>query len=464
MQTKALTIQPIPRVTENRAKWWPISGHSAAASGFLGTRTSSASGEGLIAQSPRRSRTKSKRSGKQFSTLMTLTYLSILAACGGSMASQKSCSTVPPSTTCTVNCVTIPPPPQFLYATSTENILAFTINQSTGALSTLQTLAGPNQSNGMVASPYGQLYVSDFLNDAVDGYSISSSGGLTAITGSPFSLGGASPGAGGLTAFAAGAYFYATDINAGTVAGFLNNPSSGTLTPVPGSPFPAGNTPVQAAQTEGAFLYVCDLNDSEGGISAFAINAQNGALTPVPGSPFPTGAVGSFPGPSAMVVSGYNDFLYVALAGTTSANNQIAAFAIDQTTGSLTPAPGSPFLTGNQPRQMAFLPYAAGAYSFLYTGNVQDGTISAFTADNTTGVLTPVSGSPYPAGSSIGGLAAVTAASQSASLFLYQSDPQAQSVRAYIIDATTGALSAVSGSPFSASGYAPTLLTSAVGP
>ena len=237
----------------------------------------------------------------------------------------------------------------------------------------------------MVASLNGQLYVSDFLNDAVDGFSINaSSGALTAVTGSPFAVGSTPPGAGGLTAPQDG-YLYVTDLNAGTVAGFQYDFSNGTLTPVPGSPFPSGDTPVQAVQAGGLFLYVSDLNDSAGGISAFAINQQNGSLSPIFGSPFPTGAPGSFPGPSAMVVSSNNNFLYVALAGTANANNQIAAFSINQTTGSLTPLLQSPFLTGNDPLQMAYVPFTATDVGFLYTANIQDGTISAFFADNITG-------------------------------------------------------------------------------
>src|ERR1039458_3857547 len=203
---------------------------------------------------------------------------------------------------CLTGCQAPPPTPQFLFATSTNHILAFTINQSSGALSTPLVAPGPNQSTGMVASTTGQLYVSDFLNDAVDGFSINaSSGALTAIASSPFSLGGTPPGAGGVTMFiGSDTYLYATDLDARTVAGFSFNSTNGMLTPVPGSPFPAGNTPVQAVQVAPQasgplFLYVSNLNDSAGGISAFTINQSNGALSPIPGSPFPTGAPGSFP-------------------------------------------------------------------------------------------------------------------------------------------------------------------------
>jgi 6-phosphogluconolactonase len=313
----------------------------------------------------------------------------------------------------------------------------------------------------------GHLYVSDFLNDAVDGFSINSStGALTAVGGSPFPLGGTPPGAGGLTMFVSGGgYLYATDLNAGKVAGFTFDPSSGKLTPVPGSPFPAGNTPVQAVQEglQSKFLYVSNLNDSAGGISAFTISQGTGALSPIPGSPFPTGSPGSFPGPSALVMSFNSKFLYVALVGTDSTNNKIAAFEVDPSSGALTPVLGSPFVTGSDPLQMTLVPITLGPQGFLYTANVQDGTISAFTADDSTGVLTPVSGSPYVAGTSLGGLAATVAATSSGSYFLYAADPLAKNIRAYTIDGNTGALSPISGSPFPA-GTTPILLTVARAP
>jgi len=164
-----------------------------------------------------------------------------------------------------------------------------------------------------------------------------------------------------------------------------------------------------------------------------------------------------------MVVN--NNFLYVALTGTVNANNKIVAFTIDPTTGVLTALPGSPFVTGSDPLYIAFVPVTlVGFQAFLYTANVQDSTISAFTADDNTGVLKPVSGSPYAAGSSVGGLAVPpTGTSTLGSFFLYAADPQAKTVRAFTIDGNTGALSPVPGSPFPA-GNAPMLLTVATGP
>jgi len=415
------------------------------------------SGPAPIGRLTRRQSMRMKPSNQKLAIAVALLTSLSLAGCGvGKVSISNSC----------LGPCTVPPTAEFLYATSTDHISAFTLSPSTGALGTPLSMTGPNQSLGMVASvTLGHLFVSDFLNDAVDGFSINpSSGGLTPVTGSPVAVGSMPPGAGGLSNVVSGnSYLYAPDLNAGTVAGFRFDFASGKLTPVPGSPFLAGNTPVQAARDYlGKFLYVSNLNDSAGGISAFTIDPNTGALTAIAGSPFPTGIAGSFPGPSALVTN--NNFLYVALAGTASANNKIVAFAIDPTTGALTTLPGSPFSTGGDPLYMALVPVTAVSKAFLYTANIQDGTISAFTADDNTGVLTPVNGSPYPSGTSVGGLAvSLFTGTISGPPFLYAADPQSKAIRAYAIDNNTGALSPISGSPFSA-GNAPLLLTAASGP
>jgi 6-phosphogluconolactonase (cycloisomerase 2 family) len=354
-----------------------------------------------------------------------------------------------------------PPSPEFLYATSPDHVLAFTINQSTGALSTPLVVAGPNQSTGMVGTiTLGHLYVSDFLNNTVEGFTANATtGALSAIAGSPFSLGGTPPGAGGLSPIVpAGTYLYAADLNAGKVAGFAFDSASGKLTAVPGSPFAAGNTPVQTVQagSQGKFLYVSNLNDSAGGISAYSIDFNTGALSPITGSPFATSAAGSFPGPSALLVNG--NFLYVALAGTVNANNKIVAFAIDPNTGVLSSVAGSPFLTGADPLYMTLVPVTTvGFQSLLYTANIQDNTISAFTVNTNTGVLTPVNGSPYSGASTLAGLAVTSTATSAGNFFLYAAD-QAGYVRGYTVDSGSGALTPISGSPFTA-GNSPVLLT-----
>ena len=395
---------------------------------------------------------------KQGITMASALLLSLgLVACG-----RGGNFSISPPPTCVTNC---PPSPEYLYATVPSAIVGFKIDSSTGALGSPFTTPGPSQSLGIAATiTLGQLYVSDFANNKVEGFSINSStGGLTAIPGSPFSMGGTPPGAGGLSPFVSGGSdLYVTDLNAGAVAAFTYNSLTGALSTVAGSPFPAGNTPVQAviAGFQNQFLYISNLNDSAGGISAFTINQNTGALTPISGSPYATGATGSFPGPSALAIGGSGqNILYVGLVGTTNANNKIAAFVIDANTGALTALPGSPFVTGNAPQYMALVPITlVGGTEFLYTANTQDKTISAFVVDGNSGTLTPLSGSPYHGATSLGGLAVTPNGTASGNFFLYAADPQAKTVIAYTVDGTTGALSPISGSPFPA-GNAPTLLT-----
>src|SRR5260221_9168354 len=94
---------------------------------------------------------------------------------------------------------------------------------------------------------------------------------------------------------------------------------------------------------QGTFVYTNN-DRTPNSISAFSA-AASGALSPVPGSPFLTGgngAGGGFFSPTRITAAVVKDFLYSGNAG----SNNIGAFSINPTTGVLTPVPGSPFATG----------------------------------------------------------------------------------------------------------------------
>ena len=115
-------------------------------------------------------------------------------------------------------------------------------------------------------------------------------------------------------------------------------------------------------------------------------------------------------------------FVYVA----NGASNNISAYALDASNGALTPISGSPFPAGNQPSSIAVDP--AGRFAFV--ANRADGTVSAFIIDGTTGALTVVSGSPFATG------AAPTAAAVDPSgqfLYVAGSTPGIVSVYALLI-------------------------------
>jgi 6-phosphogluconolactonase (cycloisomerase 2 family) len=323
----------------------------------------------------------------------------------------------------------------FLFATAGNGISSFELTAS-GAATSLGSQSGPNQSEGIIADSSGSfLYVSDFLNGTIDGFTIDPSGGvLTRIAGSPFPAGPA-PGNGGLAIDPSTKFLYVTLLNSAAVAGFSIAPGTGVLTPIAGSPFPAGNTPFQAiVDPAGKFLFVSNYNDSMGGISAYTINSASGALTPVPGSPFPT--QGNFPGPNGLAIGGGGKFLYVGMLGTVNANNGVTVFSIDASSGVLTQIAGSPFPTGSEPIRVVTDPSG----KFLFTANQQDNNVSAFTIDGTSGALTPVSGSPF---ATPGAPEALAVSSDGA--FLYVG---ANGLSVFGINGTTGALTPISGSPF----------------
>lgn len=141
-------------------------------------------------------------------------------------------------------------------------------------------------------------------------------------------------------------------------------------------------------------------------------------------------------------------FAYVANFG----SNNVSGFTINPDTGALTAVPGSPFAAGPTPTFVTVTPSG----QFLYVANEGatpgTGSISAYVIDAATGTLVPVSGSPFPDGS----FPVVTAVDPSGQ-FLYVAHCASAgcniggmgSVSAFTIDGATGALTPVAGSPFS---------------
>lgn len=82
-------------------------------------------------------------------------------------------------------------------------------------------------------------------------------------------------------------------------------------------------------------------------------------------------------------------FLYVANVE----DGNISAFSIDWTTGALTPIAGSPFATGTDPTVFA----TSNNFLYLFGGNFFDvpTSFSGYAINTLTGALTPVPGSPF---------------------------------------------------------------------
>jgi 6-phosphogluconolactonase len=139
----------------------------------------------------------------------------------------------------------------------------------------------------------------------------------------------------------------------------------------------------------------------------------------------------------------------LTLVPNTQGSNTISGYAIDATTGALTPLPGSPFTVGSNPRSVALDPSS----KFLYVANRVSSNISGFAVDGATGALTQIPGSPFPAGSEPDSVAVAPSGK-----FVYVSNQLSDNVWVYTIDSETGALTPINGSPFAA-GHSPVALT-----
>jgi 6-phosphogluconolactonase len=332
--------------------------------------------------------------------------------------------------------------PEYAYSANLNQITGFNVDLGTGALSAPSNVAGPNDAGGMVADPSAKfLYVSDFTGSAIDGFAINpSTGGLSQINGSPFQVGNEN-GPAGMAIDPAGKFLFLAHANLNSIFAFTRDPNTGAITSVPGSPFAAATSPFHVAvHPSGNFLYASNYNDSMGSISAYTIDPATGVLAQIAGSPFATQA--GYPGPGRLAIDPRGKFLYVGLDGTVNANHFVAAFSIDSSTGALTAIAGSPFTTGSGPLSVAV--DRSGGY--LYTANSFDNTISGFAIDPATGVLTSVSGSPFATGA-LGGFPFALAVDPSG-MFLYTGNQASNNVSGLSLNATTGALTTIPGSPF----------------
>ena len=175
-------------------------------------------------------------------------------------------------------------------------------------------------------------------------------------------------------------YVYATIPVVNQVKAYREDPNSGVLTEIQGSPYPVGvgaNSVV--IHPSGKFLYVANPGNSENDISLFDI-ASNGSLTEITPRT-PVGSSASQPAYLAMDPAG--GYLYVANIG----SDNISVFSIDGSNGALTQVPNSPFGIGLPPVNMQLTPSGNYLYVTASGGQVgNDGSIVAFGVS--AGVLT----------------------------------------------------------------------------
>jgi 6-phosphogluconolactonase len=232
-------------------------------------------------------------------------------------------------------------------------------------------------------------------------------------------------------------YVYATIPAANQIIVYREDPNSGVLTQISGSPYSVGEGARSLVlHPSGKFLYVANPGQggtSENDISLFDI-ASNGGLTEVT----PRTSLGSFASqPQLLLMDSAGAFLYVMNTG----SNNISVFSIDSGTGALAQVAGSPFGIGAPPLNMVLAP--SGNFLYVSLASQPSGLIATYSV--TAGQLTLVSTA------STDGLNPYGLAVNSAGTYLYTANTTSNSLSVFTID-SSGGLAQVQGSPIN-NGY-----------
>src|SRR6478736_6043786 len=193
------------------------------------------------------------------------------------------------------------------------------------------------------------------------------------------------------------------------------------------------------------FAYQLNSNDTQ--ISMFSINSCTGAFASTTPATVATGVSPGQIGAEDMVVDPLGRFAYVAnLISNSSDQATISMYTINPATGVLSPTNPATVHTGFFPQGIAIDPMG----KFVYTANSDDDSVSMFTIDAATGILTPTTPAAVPAGK---GPLSVTI--DHLGKFAYVPDNVVNRVSQFTVDPNTGLLNPISPSSV-ATGQGPT--------
>lgn len=301
---------------------------------------------------------------------------------------------------------------------STSSIYAYAVDQAgtvdsyalnTSANTLASTgVAGPTiPANGggvgVVVAQGQYLYVVLQIAQQIYGYSISSSGTLTALNNFPISLSaiGGIP-ADGFTQNSvitnpAGTLLFISSAIDEQIAVYQIG-SDGSLTVVSGSPFaiPGFQPQNLAMDGLGRFLYASQNSSTHAGTAAVAFSVGTGANAGV------LTEVGTYAAPIFAMRGDPSGNFVIGISGNTVSegytdDDNLYVYSIDQTTGALT-VPGTKYTTNYAPFNIAMQPTATNGefvYSFSLNASGAPNPVEAYQLDPTTGTLSAVQGSPF---------------------------------------------------------------------
>jgi 6-phosphogluconolactonase len=236
----------------------------------------------------------------------------------------------------------------------------------------------------------------------------------------------------GRFAYVANLVSNASDLS--TISMYTVNPTTGVLTPTIPATVHTGWFPQGIAiDPLGRFVYTANTDDSS--ISMFAVNQTTGVLTPTTPASVSTLIPGeALSDPGFLTVDPTGRFLYVSALDSVDAT--VSMYTINQTTGLLTPTSPATVLTDGNPFQVVVAPSGKFAYvvnNFAGSGNAN--AVSQYTVNSATGVLTENLSSVVAAGNGPTGIAV-----DPTSRFAYVINRLDNTVSMFTIDPNTGSL------------------------
>ncbi len=183
--------------------------------------------------------------------------------------------------------------------TTLANLLVFSRNVGTGALTPIGTTIGTTQSTGYLSgvtasavavAPRGVfVYVTDSSSNQIIGYTVGINGALTAMPTGPFSTGSLPVSA---TIDPRGSFLYVSDQNDNAISSYAINTSSGALSAISGTStaLVEGTQPncITIENALGVYMYVSNFISNS--VSGFQLNPTTGVLSKIRNSPYTTSA------------------------------------------------------------------------------------------------------------------------------------------------------------------------------
>ena len=216
--------------------------------------------------------------------------------------------------------------PNGYVANGYDNVAMYTINSTTGALTSIGTIAAGTDPLSVAVDPAGKFaYVANWTGYDIEGgvsmYTIdATTGALTPIgtiaTGlSPTSI----------AIHPSGKFAYVTNSGSNDVSMYSVDATTEAL--ISTGSITAGTDPVAiAVDPAGKFAYVVNwTDDTDGSVSMYTIDATTGGLTP-------TGTIATGLSPTSIAIHPSGKFAYV----TNSGSNSVSMYSIDSATGTLT--------------------------------------------------------------------------------------------------------------------------------